>query len=456
MQTLLRDLLFGARMLARQRLFSVVAVSMLALGIGANTAIFSVVNAVLLRALPYRDPERLIDLRAQGASGNREGFSLIDMEAFQQRMTALEGLTAVVTQSVNLTGGDRPVRIRGGFVSANFFSLFRITPRVGRGFAVGEDREGAARVALVSERLWQERLSSDSSLLNARLTFNGEPHRIVGVVPAEFVQPYDPERLDVWLPSSSFTEGREARYFGGLGYLAEGQPLAAAQAQAATVASQLAALDPVAHAGRSTVVEPVRELMATHSRPLLLSLFAAVAMILLIASTNLAQLLLARGLERQRELSIRAALGARRWQLVRQLLTETTLLGLAGGALGLVVAQGGLALLLAIPQELVSTADVALDVRALLFTFGLSLLTAWLFGLWPALLLSRAELGSVLREGARGSGAGAHWNRVRGGFVVVQVALSLLLLVGAGLLFRSFSQLLRVDVGFEPRGLLTL
>lgn len=453
---LLRDLRFALRMLARERLFTIVAVAMLALGIGANTAIFSVVNAVLLRALPYRDADRLIDVRALGASGHREGFSIVELEAFQQRMSGLEGLAAVATQSVNLTGGERPVRVRGAYVSASFFSLFRITPKVGRPFTAEEEREGAAPVALVSERLWHERLGSDPALQEARLTFNGEPRRVVGVVPAEFVQPYDPERMDVWLPARSVPDARQVRFFAGLGYLAEGQPLAAAQAQAATISSQLAALDPIAHAGRRTVVERVSEVMALRSRPLLLSLFAAVAVILLIASANLAQLLLARGLERQREFSIRAALGAGRWQLIRQLLTEATLLGLVGGGLGLLVARAGLAALLAIPQDFVSISEVSLELRALLFTMGLSLLTAWLFGLWPALQLSRPELGSVLKEGARGSGGGARWNRVRAGFVVAQVALSLLLLVGAGLLFRSFSQLLRVDVGFEPRGLFTL
>ncbi len=456
MQTLLRDLLFACRMLARERLFTSVALAMLALAIGANTAIFSVVNAVLLRALPYRDAERLVDLRAYGASGNREGFSITELETFQQRMQALEGLAAVTTQSINLTGGERPVRVRGAFVSAHFFDLFGIRPQVGRFFRASEDDAGSAPVAVISERLWHERLSPDPGLLSARLTFNGESHRIVGVVPAEFVQPYDPERLDVWLPLSSLADGRDVRFFHGLGYLAAGLPLAAAQAEAATITSQLAALDPAAHGGRTTALDRVSEVLASRSRPLLLSLFAAAAVILLIACANLAQLLLARGLERQREFSIRAALGAQRGQLLRQLLTEATVLGISGGVAGLGVAQLCLALLLALPQDFVAVGEVALDARALLFTLGISLLTAWIFGLWPALQLSRPELGSLLKESARGSGAGARWNRVRGAFVTAQVALSLVLLVGAGLLFRSFSQLLRVDVGFEPRGLLTL
>jgi putative ABC transport system permease protein len=455
MQTLLRDLVFGARMLVRDRLFTIVAVSMLALGIGANTAIFSVVNAVLLRAFPYREVGRLVVLNVRRAGDTFESFRPTELERFQSRMQTLEGLAMETTQSVNLTGGERPARVRGAFVSANFFDVFAVTPTVGRSFVAGEDRPGAERVAIVSERLWHERLNSDPSLLDARLTFNGEPHRIIGVAPAHFVHPFDPEPIDVWSAAGAYPNP-DAPAFYGLGYLKDGRVLSEAQAEAATIMTEIAASNPVAHEGRSAHVELFREAIASRSRPLLLSLFAAVAVILVIACTNLAHLLLARGLERKREFSVRAALGASRWQLVRQLLTEATLLGLAGGALGLLVAHGGLAALLAIPQNFVPIEEVALDGRVLLFTLGLSVLTAWLFGLLPALQLSNPELASVLREGTRGSGESARWNRVRGAFVVVQVALSLLLMVGAALLFRSFDELLQVDVGFEPRGVLTL
>jgi len=262
MQTLLRDLRFAARMLVRERLFALVAVSMLALGIGANTAIFSVVNAVLLRALPYRDADRLIDVHALEANGRLGSLSLTELEAFQ-RMQSLEGMAAAGTQSVNLTGGERPARVRGAFVTANFFEVFRVTPVVGRSFMAGEDRAGAAPVAIVSERLWRERLSSDATLANAKLTFNGDPHHIIGVVSARFSQPFDPESVDVWLPVSRFPGGREVRYFSGLGYLAEGRALAESQAEASTIASQLAERDPFANVGRSATVELVRELLAS-------------------------------------------------------------------------------------------------------------------------------------------------------------------------------------------------
>jgi putative ABC transport system permease protein len=455
MQTLLRDLGFGARMLVRQRLFTIVAVSMLALGIGANTAIFSVVNAVLLRALPYPDADRLIEVYGLEANGSRELLRVKDIEALQQRMQTLADLVPTRTQSVNLTGGERPARVRGAFVAANFFNVFRITPIVGRSFAAGEDRAGAARVALVGERLWHERLNGDPNLDKARLTFNGESHQIIGVVSGSFKQPYDSE-VEVWLPPTSIPTTLDWPFFYALGHLADGRTLPEARAEAATIASQLAAEDPAAKPGRSAGVEFVREFMVSRSRPLLLALLAAVAVILLITCANLAHLLLARGLERRREFATRAALGASRGQLVRQLLTEALLLGWVGGALGVVVAYGALAALLAIPQNFVPIEDVGLDGRVLLFTLGLSMLTACLFGLLPALQVSKPELSSFLREGARGSGGSARWNRVRGAFVVVQVALSLLLLVGAALLFRSFDELLRVEVGFEPRGVLTM
>jgi putative ABC transport system permease protein len=410
---------------------------------------------VLLRSLPYRDADRLVNLHALEANGRTGIFSLTELEAFES-MQSLEGMAAAGTQSVNLTGGERPARVRGAFVSANFFEVFGVQPVVGRSFITGEDSTGAAPVAIVSERLWHERLNSDASLASSSLTLNGEPHRIIGVVSGRFEQPFDPETVDVWLPASSFPDGRDVRYFTGLGYLAEGRTLAESRAEAGTIASQLAARDPIASVGRTATVALVRELVTSRSRLLLGSLLAAVAVILLITCANLAHLLLARGLARRREFSIRAALGASRWQLVRQLLTEATLLGLAGGGLGLVVAQLGLAALLDIPQSFVPVDEVALDGRVLLFTLGLSLLTAWLFGLLPALQLSKLELWSFMREGGRASGDSPSWRRVRSAFVIAQVALSLLLLVGTALLFRSFDELLRVDVGFEPRGLLTL
>ncbi|MCM3872702.1 MAG: ABC transporter permease [Pyrinomonadaceae bacterium] len=458
MQILRQDLFYGARMLLKKPLFTIIAVMTLALGIGANTAIFSVVNAVLLRALPYHNPNKLVVLSAVGTGGDRDGLSFLEVQDFKSQMQTLEDLTAFQSQSVNLTGGERPDRVRGAYVSANFFKVFNLTPVVGRIFAEGEDQQGAAKLVVVNEKVWQERLNGDRNLGTKSLILNGEPYSVIGVVPASFKQPFDPD-VEIWMPVPTFpgnTGKRDERFLFAVGHIKPGIELTQAQAEATIFANQLAQSYPKENAGRGAKVEFYRELMVVEVRPMLWLLFAAVGVILLIACANLANLLLARGLARQREIAVRAALGASRWRLIRQLLTETTLIGVIGGAVGLLLAQWGLYALLKLPQNFVRTQDAALDLRVLLFAFALSVLTGWLFGLVPALQLARPELQSFLKEGTRGSGEGARWNRVRGAFVVAQVALSLLLLVSAGLLIRSFDKLLRVDVGFRPESLLSL
>jgi len=458
MQVLRQDLVYGARMLLKKPLFTIIAVLTLALGIGANTAIFSVVNAVLLRALPYHNPNKLVVLSAVGTGGDREVLSILEVQDFRAQMQSLEDLTAFQSQSVNLTGGERPDRVRGAFVSANFFKVFNLSPVVGRTFADGEDQQGGARLAVINEKMWRERLNGDPNLGSKGLILNGEAYSVIGVVPSSFKQPFDPD-VEVWMPVPTYpgNDGqRDARFLFALGHIKPGIALSQAQAEATSFANQLAQSYPKENAGRGAKIEFYRELMVVGVRPMLWLLFAAVGVILLIACANLANLLLARGLGRQREIAVRAALGASRWRLIRQLLTETTLIGLAGGVGGVLLAYWGLYALLKLPQNFVSTEDAALDTRVLLFAFALSLLTGWLFGLLPALQLAKPELQSFLKEGARGSGEGARWNRVRGAFVVAQVALSLLLLVSAGLLIRSFDKLLRVDLGFRPERLLSL
>jgi predicted permease len=458
MQILQQDLRYGARMLAKKPLFTIVAVITLALGIGANTAIFSVVNAVLLRALPYHNSDRLLAISTTDPSGDRSGFSSPELQDYQARMQSLEDLAGFQSQSVNLTGGERPERVRGAFVSANFFKVFNLAPLVGRTFVAGEDRQGAEKLAVVNEKMWQERMHSDRNLGAKTLILNGEAYSVIGVVSSSFKQPFDPD-VEVWMPMSYYpgnTGQREFRALFGMGHIRPGVSLAQAQAEARTIAGQLAQAYPKENAGRSSQVEFLRELMVKGVRPMLWLLFAAVGVILLIACANLANLLLARGLARQKEIAVRAALGASRWRLIRQLLTETTLISVVGGAGGLLLAYWGLYALLKLPQNFVSTEDATLDTRVLLFAMGVSVITGWLFGLVPALQLARPQLQSFLKEGARGSGEGARWNRVRSGFVVAQVALSLLMLVSAGLLIRSFDKLLKVNVGFKPERLLSL
>jgi putative ABC transport system permease protein len=458
MRTLWQDLRYGLRMLRKTPGFTTAAVATLALGIGFNTAIFSVVNAVLLRALPYHNSDRLIALFSATADGERDGLSTTELHEFQDRMTSFEDLAGFQSQSVNVTGGERPDRVRGAFVSASFFKVFDLTPVIGRTFAEGEDKQGAQKLVVVNEKLWRERLNSDPTLATKKLVLNGEPYSVVGVISSDFKNPFDPD-VEVWLSMANYpgeSGQRDSRFLNPLGHLKPGVDMAQAQAEARIVAAQLAAAYPKENSGRGAKVDSYGDLVVNHVRPMLWLLFAAVGVILLIACANLANLLLARGLARQREIAVRAALGASSGRLVRQLMTETMVISLVGGALGSLMAYWGLYALLKLPQTFVRAEDVTLDARVLLFTLAVSMVTGWLFGLVPAVQLARPRLQSFLKEGARGSGGGARWNRVRGSFVVAQVAMALLLLAGAGLLIRSFDKLLRVNLGFNPEQLLTL
>src|SRR5215813_1935389 len=458
MNTVWQDLRYGARMLLKKPGFTLIAVLTLALGIGANTAIFSVVNAALIRALPYHNPDRLILLSAVSADGGRDLMSLEEMREFQARSQTLEDMAGTVSQSVNLTGGERPDRVRGAYVTANFFQVFNLKPVAGRTFAPGEDRPGAEKIVVVNEKIWRERLGGASSLTGKKLILNGEPFSVIGVVSSDFRQPLDSE-VEVWIGAASYpgnTAQRDFRFLFGVGHLKPGVALTHAQAEVSTIANQLALAYPGENTGRGAKLEEFREIMVGGLRRMLYLLFASVGVILLIACANLANLLLARGLARQREIAVRAALGAGKWRLIRQLLTEASLLSLAGGVLGLLLAQWGLEALRRLPQNFVSGEEVRVDTPVLLFTLAASVVTGWLFGLVPAFQLARPELHTMLKEGGRSGGEGAKWNRVRGAFVVAQVALSLLLLIGGGLLIRSFNKLLSVNPGFKPENLLSL
>jgi putative ABC transport system permease protein len=343
-------------------------------------------------------------------------------------------------------------------VSANFFKVFNLAPIIGRTFAEGEDRPGGEKLVVVNEKMWQERLNSDPNLETKKLILNGEPYSVIGVVSSSFKEPFDPD-VEVWMPVLNYpgnTGKRDWRQLFAMGHLRPGVSLSQAKAEAMTIANQLAQAYPRENAGHIARLEYFRDLLVRDVRPMLLLLFGAVGVILLIACANLANLLLARGLARQKEIAVRAALGASRWRLIRQLLTETTLIGILGGVGGLLLAHWGLFALLKLPQGFVNTKEATLDGRVLLFALAVSVVTGWLFGLVPALQLVKPELQSFLKEGARGSGEGSRWNRVRNAFVVTQVALSLLLLVGAGLLIRSFDKLLQVNVGFNTERLLSL
>jgi len=458
MQTLGHDLRYGARMLVKRPFFTITAIVTLALGIGANTAIFSVVDAVLLRSLPYHKANELVVLSTVSTSGDDDGISDLEVQDFRARMQSIEDLTSFQSQSVNVTGGDRPERVRGAFVAANFFKFFNLSPILGRTFVDGEDKQGAPQIAVVNEKMWRERLNGDTNLEGKKLMLNGEPYSVVGVITSSFKEPLDPD-VEVWMPMAYYPTNnfqRTARFALGMAHLKPGVTLQQAQAEASTTASQLAQAYPKENAGRGAKVGYYKELLVGEIRPMLWVLFGAVGIILLIACANLANLLLARGLGRQREIAVRAAMGASRWRLIRQLLTEATLLSVLGGVCGVFLSYWGIRALMKIPQTFINPEHATLDGRVLFFAIAISFITGWLFGLAPALQLARPQLQSFLKEGSRGAGEGAKWNRLRSGFVVFQVALSLVLLVSAGLLIRSFENLLRIDVGFKPQQLLSL
>jgi predicted permease len=458
LETLVQDLRFGLRMLFKRPGFTLIALITLALGIGANTAIFSVVNAMLLKPLPYHDPDRLVFFSGTRPNGSGDLLSFQEYREFREQSRMLESLSASNTQSVNLTGIDQPDRLRGAFVSANFFEAFKIAPLIGRTFAKDEDSAGAERVVVVSQGVWQNRLNGDPNLEGKKLILNDQTHRVIGVVPASFKHPLDSE-VEIWLTaqySPMYSPERTARYLETLGYLKPATSLDKARTELAAIADRLALAYPAENAKRGARLEFLREIAVRDFRQALQMLFGAVVVILLIACQNVANLLLSRGAARQREFAVRVALGGGRWRLIRQLLTETTLLALIGGGMGLLVAGWGLRALLAIAPPGLPLSEVKLDVMALAFTFSISVLSGILFGIAPAIQLANTRLQTRLKEGGRAGDEGPFWRRAQSVFVVAQIALSLTLLIGGGLLIRSFYKLMHVDLGFEPENVLTM
>jgi putative ABC transport system permease protein len=459
MTTLLQDIRFGARTLWKRPGFALVAVLTLALGIGANTAIFSVVNAVLLKPLPFKDAGRLVIVYETTQSVPRDYVSVPDLEDYRAGSRSFEGFATFVPQSVNLTGaGAEPERVVGAFVTSSFFTVVGVAPARGRAFAAEDDAQGAGPVAILNHDLWQRRFGADPSVVGRSLTFNGEPYTVVGVMPEGFAFPaFAP---DVLLPAQkwpNYKPARDSHSAWVFGRLRGGVSRGAAEEELRAVAKRLEEAYPAENRGRGVTLVGLQEYLVEDIRPALLVLLSAVGLILAIACANIANLLLARGAGRRREVALRSALGASRWRLLRQLLTETLLLALLGGAAGLLLAQWGVDALVALnPGDLPTTQKIGLDARVLAFSLGLSALTGFVFGIVPALQLSRTDVTRALKEGGRGGGEGRERARVRGAFVISQVALSLVLLVGAGLLLNSFYRLLRTSPGFDPQNLLTM
>ena len=449
MQTLLHDVRYALRAMLKSPGFTGIAVLALALGIGANTAIFSVVNSVLLRPLPYKDPGRLVHVHRMQPPIERGPISRPDFFEWRDKQEVFKDIGAYHFRTLNLSGSDQAERLIGASVTGNFFSLFDVPPSAGRYFTPSDDQPGATPVAVISYGLWQRRFGGQASLIGQTITLDGVSYAVIGVAPASF---QFPRRVDIWKPAilDEQKAQRGSNYLKVIARLKNGVSELQAEAQMNQIASALAQQYPDNDANLTVMIVPLLEEQVRNLRGVLLIMLGAVSLVLLIACANVANLLLARAAMRTREFAIRTALGATRIRIVRQLLTESVLLALAGGALGVLLSMLGVRLLVALaPAGLPRVSEVTIDGWVLGFTIAISLLTGLVFGLAPALQVSKPDLNEALKEGSRGSTEGQR-TLLRHGLVVVEIALSLVLLVGAGLLIGSIKRLGEVNPGFDP------
>jgi predicted permease len=455
MDTLAQDLAYGLRRLRQAPGFSLIAIATLALGIGANGAIFSVVNAVLLRPLPFGDPSHLVRV-SQVWEGRPVVYSPQNFLDVQAAARSFASFAAYDSGWWHLTGHGRPVRLEGAAVSASFFDLLQVRPLHGRAFAPGENEPGHGKVTVIGYALWRDRFGGDPGVIGQTVQLDREPYIVIGVAPAGFSFP---EGVEVWTPmeyDARFrTNSRGAWYLTVIGRLRSGVGVAQAKAEVATIADRLARQYPDADEKVGGTVEPLQDALVRDSRGALLVLLGAVGLVLLIACVNVANLLLSRVAARETELAVRTALGAGRGRLLRQLLTESMVLALLGGAAGIVVATFSLDALLALqPQGVPRLAEVRVDRAVVAFAALLSVLTGIVFGAFPALQMARRATARSLHEGSRGI-LGGRGHRLRGGLVIGQMALAMVLLAGAGLLLRSFVRLRHVPPGFRTDSALT-
>jgi len=462
MNTLFQDLRYGVRILLKQPGFTLVAVITLALGIGANTAIFSLVNSILLRPLPFREPDRLVRLlQASPKLGLTSwGVSQADFGAYRDQNRSFETIAIYNSGGINLTGEGEPERLPMTNVTADFFKVFGVNPLLGRTFVEGEDAPGKNSVCVISHAFWQRRFGGDPKVVGKELNLNNTPTQIVGVMPADFKFPR--LEIDLWTPLPLDTKRTAPYFFSVIGRLKPGTQVAQAQADTTEILLNFGRQYPNTSesvginegVGPRTIVTPIKEVMLGKTEKPLLVLLAAVALVLLIACANVANLLLARATSRTREIAVRVSLGATPRRVARQLLTESVLLSFIGAIFGVGLAAFGIRMLDKLPiTGIVRMEEVSLSGRVLAFTAGLSLLTGLLFGLMPALRAYGMGIAAGMRDGARGS---LSHRRLNSALVAVQFALSLVLLIGAGLLLKSFQRLESVNLGFNAENTLTM
>ncbi len=455
---MLHDVGYAIRLLRNSPGFSAVAIATIALAIGANTAMFSFVNGVLLSPLPYPESDRIVRVLEKLPTGGLNGISTLNYLDWTNQNAVFEYMAAEVGWRATLTGGDEPVSIRGARVSAQYFDIFGAKPALGRLFLPGDDQPGNDRVVLLNHVLWESRFGSDPAMLGRNILLNGEPHTVIGVL--QKGGPFDRAAAQIWKPlafqPSNMT--RDYRWLGASAKLKSGVPLEKARDEMGVIGRRLARSYPNSNKGWGVAVDRLADvLIGPGLRTAVTVLFAATLFVLLIGCANLANLTLARSLSRENEMAVRAALGASRWRLVRQLLIENVVISVCGGIVGMGVGYAMLKWIQSLipPSTLPPAVDIGMDTSVLLFTLTAAVVTGLLFGVAPAKQTTNPSLVSALKESGHGTTAGSPGRRMRGGLIVAEIALAFVLLVGSGLLMRSFFNLLDIDLGFEATNVLT-
>jgi putative ABC transport system permease protein len=462
MATMWQDVRYGIRMLLKSPGMTAIAVLAIALGVGANTAIFSVVNAVLLRPLPFTQPDRLVRVFGTNVKKgvNSNPTSYLNFVDWRDQSHAFEQMVAYGEGTATLTGIGTPEQIEGATISASVFPMLGVNPILGRTFTSDEEQPGKTHVVVISEGLWRRRFGADPGIIGRTIMVGGDSTTVVGIMPQSFKFPVTSNNLEFWTPidpASPYNTERGSNYLSVAARLKTDATLAQAQSEMDTIAQRLEQEYPTNNTGRGIRLESMHEATVGNVRPALLVLLGAVGCVLLIACANVANLLLARANRRHREIAVRTALGATRGRIARQLLTESVLLAAVGGTFGLLIAAWGMDFLIAgVPANLPRVEEISLDWRVLLFTFSVSILTGLIFGLAPAVVTSKIDLNESLKEGGRTGSEGARRNRVRNILVVTEIAISLMLLIGAGLLLKSFERLRQVNPGFSPERVVTM